>query len=98
MQDGDHRNYANCAEINALAIALNDVWSIPATGAMMAVYGTTSSSSTPKFLHPCNKDQDGWKGCADYFKEAKYKNIEVLKRRESSSKADDRFTAITFVS
>lgn len=40
-----HKNYANCAEMNALAIMQKNGWSVPETGAKMACCGNYGSSA-----------------------------------------------------
>lgn len=50
LTDGSQRSYANCAELNALAIALNQRWDIPESGAKLATFGRPFQKM--KFLAP----------------------------------------------
>ncbi|ROV94595.1 hypothetical protein VPNG_09196 [Cytospora leucostoma] len=84
VTDGNHKNRANCAEMNALAILKNKGWSIPATGAKMACYGNYGiAGQAAKWVNPCTKysgtNPEGKDGCKEVLqKNAEGKKIHML--------------------
>lgn len=64
-----HRNFANCAEPNTLALAVQQGWiassdnsALPA-GSKMAVYGKPSKKMQPSFQLPCDEHIEKGPGC-----------------------------------
>ncbi|KAJ4387381.1 hypothetical protein N0V93_007972 [Gnomoniopsis smithogilvyi] len=86
IENGAHAFFANCAEINTLAIMEREkTWSPPREGSMIAAWNTKSQ----KFVDPCENKKDAggeWPGCATTLKEPKWKNIEQLSASEGNSK------------
>lgn len=97
IPDANHRNYANCAEMNVLAIALNEGWAIPASGAKMATYGTPTGTAT--FISPCKEKTIAgvvYPGCGNVLSE-KYKSISLVTRDETSDEPGNGWDSIEFV-
>ncbi|KAK7739688.1 hypothetical protein SLS53_005656 [Cytospora paraplurivora] len=80
VPDFNHKNWANCAEMNALAIMQHKGWSIPATGAKMACYGNYGKSDVAaKWVNPCTQGSGDWAGCKETIQNnASWKNIKML--------------------
>lgn len=80
VTDFNHKNWANCAEMNALAIMIQKGWSIPASGAKMACYGNYGKADvTPKWVNPCSQGSGDYPGCKETIKnDANWKKITVL--------------------
>lgn len=80
VTDFMHKNWANCAEMNALAIMKQKSWSIPSTGAKMACYGNYGKAGTKaKWVKPCTEDANGYPGCKETIEaNTEWKNIDIL--------------------
>lgn len=85
VTDFMHINWANCAEMNALAIMTKKGWAEPTSGALMACYGNYGNPDiTPKWVKPCQEatskdDGNVYPGCKETLKNnARWKHITVL--------------------
>ncbi|ROW03077.1 hypothetical protein VMCG_05761 [Cytospora schulzeri] len=80
VPDFNHKNWANCAEMNALAIMQHKGWSIPATGAKMACYGNYGKANVAaKWVNPCTQGSGDYAGCKETIQNnASWKNIKML--------------------
>jgi len=87
--DGRHRLYGNCAEMGAMAVALDNKLSL--RGAVIAVYGTQGNSRT--WVPACRNDQNGW-GCGAYCSEKEVRLITKRSRIEGGTILDARENAV----
>jgi len=74
IQNANHRYYGNCAEMNAIAIAVNRGWatvsasgaiSLPA-GSSISAYGIKDKNGGVGWLKPCDA-KDGYPGCSNHI-------------------------------
>lgn len=70
-----HRNFANCAEPNSVAIAVQQKWitssdnsALPA-GSKMAIYGRPAKKMQPSFQEPCAEHSEKGPGCEKFLAE-----------------------------
>lgn len=92
VTDFSHINKANCAEMNALAIMLDQGWAEPTQGAVMACYGDYGKPETvkPKWVNPCRAavskvDQQLYPGCKEtLMNNPKWQHITVLPAKADS--------------
>lgn len=85
VTDFNHINWANCAEMNALAIMTSQGWAEPTSGALMACYGDYGNAAiTPKWVNPCRaavskEDDKLYPGCKEtLMSNDAWKHITVL--------------------
>lgn len=81
VTDFNHKNRANCAEMNALAILQQKGWSVPDAGAKMACYGNYGQRGVAaKWVNPCVQGDDEMLGCRNILRgKEPYNKIRVLR-------------------
>lgn len=88
VTDFNHRNWANCAEMNAMAIMLQMGWEEPTEGALMACYGNYGNpNQAARWVDPCvqaadPKDGKMYPGCKETMRDnPRWKHITILRGR-----------------